>query len=660
MLAHLTNALAIALVLVCSAGLALATRAAFGSYALARVASPLAFALGAFFVEHFVGLGRLAWAWPPCTAASAWLILRDREILRRHWRIEATFLAAFAWPLAWRVCYPGLVASSEKIGDLAMISSYLPGHRLPPPDAWFPPYAFDIYYSFQHYGAALLGRLFDLGPGLTYNVAFSVVIAVTITAAALFAHTICRKPLGTFVVVLAFAAGGTGASLPVRFMLAAPQLHSSMRFVGGSATPEHANTPFGQAVVNAAGVGDAPLELPSETFAYLLSLGDYHPPLSGFYLLMLALACMAVIESRPQARAAQALLAATPVLCTVSNGWTLPLQLALVLAWLGYRVHARAMPDWPWLAGGFLVAAALCYPFLRGYAFRTIEYGIAIKPVRSGEHTPFLLGALQLYPIVIAALLPLLFGERRRWVVWSSLLWLALLASSEFVFVDDVYSGRFNRFNTTLKWWPWIQAGALLTGGAAAMSSASRMLRYGMTAVLLLVSIFAVDMTRELVRGEKADLGRLDGASWITRDVAERAILEYLQAQPRGIVLQRLEAGAFTPAPALVLLAGQVAFLGWPEHEKLWRGQRVDVDGRARAVAAFYDGTLPDPARWLAHHRIDHVLWLKTEGRLAAGTFDRINDAIGADYVWQEFYRAGEFRVGVWSRVSSGPAGPQP
>src|SRR5262249_14697072 len=127
------------------------------------------------------------------TAASAWIVWRNQRVVRIHWRIEAGFLSAFAWAFAWRFAYPGIVASSEKLADLAMISSYLPGRRLPPQDVLLPPYPFDVYYSFQHYAAALLGRLFGLSPGLTYQLSFCVIVALTILSAAGCAYAISRS-----------------------------------------------------------------------------------------------------------------------------------------------------------------------------------------------------------------------------------------------------------------------------------------------------------------------------------------------------------------------------------------------------------------------------------------------------------------------------------
>ena len=58
------------------------------------------------------------------------------------------------------------------------------------------------------------------------------------------------------------------------------------------------DTAFGHWLVEQAQVPDREVvKLPSETFAYLTYLGDYHPPLSGFYLLMLALLCIALVEA---------------------------------------------------------------------------------------------------------------------------------------------------------------------------------------------------------------------------------------------------------------------------------------------------------------------------------------------------------------------------
>src|SRR5687768_18571394 len=94
------------------------------------------------------------------------------------------------------------------------------------------------------------------------------------------------------------------------------------------------------------------------------------------------------------------------------------------------------------------------------------------------------------------------------------------------------------------------------------------------------------------------EFARLSGDGAITSDNIEKAILAFLETQPRSIVLQRLETGAFTPAPALTLFAGHQAFMGWTAHENLWRGLRADVGIREREVTRFYAGEMPDAMQW--------------------------------------------------------------
>jgi uncharacterized membrane protein len=650
MLAHATTAFTIALVYVNLLALALVAVRWTGSYALARVGAPAAFALAAFFVEHFVGFGRLGWTWPITTAAALWVIAKRRDVVREQWMTEVLFLLAFAWVLVWRLSFPGIVASSEKIGDLAMIMSYMPGGQLPPTDAWYPPYPFDIYYSFQQYAAALLGRIFALPPGTAYNLGFSVLIALTITAAGAAAYAMCRSVRGTALVLAAFVIGGTGASIPAQFMFERPPTYASLRFIGDSARPQFVDTDFGRWVLERARVpAEETIKLPSETFAYLTYLGDYHPPLSGFYLLMLALLCIGLIEAGAANGRAQAILAATIPVCAIANGWTMPLQALLVVTWVAFRAATGRPVAWRMLGAGVLIAAALSYPFLSTFAYRSADYSITLKLVGPGAHAPWLLGAIVLYPILVAIVLPLLFESQRPWVLWASVLWLCLFLLSEVFVVDDIYGGNYDRFNTTLKWWPWIQAAALLVTGAHAIRSASRVYRYGAIVVLLSVSVFGVDLARALA-APKREFGRLSGDATITSDNIEKAILEFLKAQPRGIVLQRPATGAFTPAPALTLFAGQQAFMGWPEHEKLWRGRRADVLLREAQVKSFYAGDLPESAQWLLQNDIDFVLWLKADYELPKDSFTKVDQQIRSAYYWQEFYRADDFRVGLWSR----------
>jgi uncharacterized membrane protein len=171
--------------------------------------------------------------------------------------------------------------------------------------------------------------------------------------------------------------------------------------------------------------------------------------------------------------------------------------------------------------------------------------------------------------------------------------------------------------------------------------------------VLVIAASYAVDLGVHLRWTPKPHAGRLNGAGWIAADRTGNAIFEYLKAQPLTIVLQRPLGGAFVPSPGMATLAGHSAFLGWPGHEKLWRGNQALVEIRRNDVVQFYEARLEKSEEWLIENGIEHVLWLKEENTLPAGTFERITEQIKGAYYWRQFYAAGSFRVGVWSRRGS-------
>ena len=65
------------------------------------------------------------------------------------------------------------------------------------------------------------------------------------------------------------------------------------------------------------------------------------------------------------------------------------------------------------------------------------------------------------YPLLAVLALNSFCGERSKNRRHSARYLLLLAVASEFVFVDDLYSGKYERFNTALKWWSWIYSGTL-------------------------------------------------------------------------------------------------------------------------------------------------------------------------------------------------------
>jgi uncharacterized membrane protein len=558
------------------------------------------------------------------------------------------FTAIFLYAMLWRFTSPDIDGSSEKIADLSFICSYATGATLPVPDAWLYPYASTQYYSFQHYGAALVGRLLSIPTGEAYNVSFCMLIAL---GGAAFSGTValaCRKLWVRALVIAGFVIGGMGTTLLVHLTDSNVNPWTSMRFIGSAPMDK---APVGT-WLKAYQSRYTHLELPGEPFSYSIYLGDYHAPLSGYYLLGLCAMAM-LLWSRSRQRRYAVIAGCTLTWTVLANTWALPLQAIGIAAWLLANLR-----DWRHLVSSVAAGAAAiwlsAWVYLSAFTASAAGYDAALRMVPWKEHTPPLLLLIFMLPTIALILLGLLSGsvQGRR----LGLLWLMFLLFSEYVYVDDVYSGIYERFNTTLKWWPWIAAGTLMTLGPFVLEKArSRWVRGAGILFCLYPCFFALDLWRPFLGGPRDSIGRIEGTNYLTRDEFPRLMLGRLKVEKPGVVAERPEdAGGFTNSAVIPLFAGQRMWLGWYGHELLWRAYREDVRRRHDSLVSLFDGNMPDAGRWLVAQGIDYVLWYRPGDK--PELWSKVNASVGPQYIWCDIltYENGSDsarRVGLWKRL---------
>jgi len=657
------------LLLINLAGLTLLASRWLPPWALARSAGLLVLCLALFCVEHFLGLGNLTWVWPLTTAASLYLLWRHQVEPAENgfWRAEGVFVLAFLYGLVWKFAFPDITPSSERITDLYFITNYLPGHKLPPLDQWYPPHHFNFYYAFQHYSAALLGRISGLTGGTSYNISFALLMALPVTLAWYFTSSFLKSRWLRFLLVLALVTGGTGFSPLVHLVLrqpggidpawsAAERIITSQRFIGNMELPSAHRLPtvLGEKLFPPLQGSQKPTpdfeprELPEETFGYQFFLGDYHPPLGGYFLLLLALALIAALETGGLGRRGQALLALTAPAVIVTNLWVLPLHGFLLAGWVCYRYWQQSPPDWMALLGGGLLGLALIYPFLTDFAAQAIT--TPIKLVRWDDHTPFTRFLGLHWPLLLLVVLSLFQPSTRRLSLALALTFGALLLISEFIYVDDPSGGKYERTNSTMKWWGWIWAGGLVSLGTLSLAGKNRFIRWGAILTLGLVSLQTYDLARYYVLTGKQNLGYLSGHRWYTQDRQNHDLFHYLQTAPSGILLENQYGNAYTNTGIHALFTGKTALLGWTAHLLTWHGAVPDVWVLMEQIKSFYAGTLPNSLDWLLANKVRYVVWSRADNGKHLQAYPTISQQIGSQYVWQGFSDAGAAPVGVWVR----------
>ncbi|HEY5078569.1 MAG TPA: DUF2298 domain-containing protein [Opitutaceae bacterium] len=630
-----------------------------GDYTVARVAGLLAFCLVSFFLEHIAGWGPRPPLLPFTTLVSIWVIWRNRLVVWENWRSEALFAAGFLYCLAWRYFYPDIDLTGERMPNLAMIEAYMRGTRLPAPDIWFPPYRLNFYYSFQHYGASLLGRLLGIGPGVSYQLAYCTLVGFITLLCASCVSRLCSWPVGRWVGTLSLLVGGSGAVVAAHVILHKAHLIDSVRFVGGAVIHEHIN-PLGMRFAAwMARPGVDPRDLPMEPVSYAMVNGDYHPPLIGFVLLAFAATLIAAQVTGAAGRSRtlnSALLSATVPIALISNAWIFPLLGLLVGGWFVYRALLRDRGYLVPALAGAAIAAFLEYPYLVEFTRQSIGNNASIGLTASADRTPWLGWCLTFWPVVGIMVLSLFNRERRSLTYFLVAVWGVELAVTELFFNHDVYGGVWSRFNTTLKWWPWVYAGIILTLGAANLGSRSAVCRYGTLLLLAPTLMFGVDIAVQFAGSSKDSFGVLEGSGWI-KDPVLRDMITELKSRPDGVALESGIKMENTEAPAVSLFGGKMSLLGWPWHETTWRGSFLEIRVRLQENIDFYEGKIADPLNWLLHNNVRYVLWLPRDNGDANARFRPLFDRIKSRYYWHQMYGNGEsFAVGYWERVDDPPA----
>lgn len=625
---------------------------------IARAAGVLALSLPLFFFEHFVGLGSLKLLWPLTTLA-ALVVLGSRLWSLEHLRGEWPFVLPLLFAFAWRWAYPDIDANSEHLTDLYFISNYLAGETLPPPDRWLPGYRFDIYYGFLHYTVALLGRWLGVNAGLAMNLGEAVVFGLLGSLGWSVASRWLDKTAPKLLLVTALVAGGTG--LAPLLMLLYPndptaQMWGNTRFAG--LYDQQLNTPLGQALFPKPPPGPSGFEardLPLETPSYLLYLGDVHPPIGGFVLLFFTLALLARIEKPAResedARPLFAGLGATLLLPLAINTWVLPMQVLLLAGWAAYRwrggqpLHAR------WMASGAVLTAVLLYPFLSRFAPNAL--GTPLQLTDTLDHTPWRQGLAIWWPVLWLVVLALLQGPKQRLLWWSACGVVALWLLCEFITVDDPNGGRFQRFNTVLKWWSWLYPAALVWLGALNLAAEQRWRRWLTWVPLLAVSLYLLPQANYWAHTPRPHAGRLQGDGWLRGDSAHRAILNWLRAAPPGLVLESVERGAYGASSAFALHAGHPSAAGWPDHVAQWRGYPSFIAERAQAIRDLYQGRRPDAAAWLKGQGVQYLVWSRFDSGPGPQALAQLKQQLANDYAWIPLWSNGADEFGVFKRLPS-------
>lgn len=666
------------------AALTVQSRKLLPNYHLARSSGLLLLVLVLFFVEHFIGLGKITWIWPLTSTGAILILWKSRHQLKKSgfWRSETIFILAFLYAFGWRFSFPNIYLTSERITDLYFISNYISGATLPPLDNWYPPHMFHAYYAFQHYAAALMGRILGMDIGMTYNIAFGLLMALPITLAWSVSGYFIKQYWTRVLLVLTLVVGGTGLSPLLDLVFLGPRLPMkqsevtmqayeqaqasdalhhmimSARFIGLYDERAHEGEPITSKAMAEAifpiehySNGDYELrELPLENFGYQFFVGDYHPPLGSFFLLLLTFALIISVKTKTATNQCQALLGLSLPVMIIMNTWIFPLQAVLLLGWIAYCYWSKQPPDWTWLIGGGLFGAGLIYPFLTDFAHGSLSP--SIKITSDQDHTPIARFVALFWPLLLLIGLSLFNRDRRKLSLAMAVTFSIMLLLSEFIFVDGPPGGKYERTNTVMKWWGWIYVGGIFFLGATSIGCGYKWVRWTAIAAFLLVNSYVYDVARYWIYTDKPDSGSVVGHHWYTKDDVNRDMFRYLKDAPYGIVLENIPKDAYSNSSIHAIFNGKPVLLGWPSHLTVWHGNISQVWRLTGQIREFYAGEKSASVEWLLINNVTYIVFGPDED---PANFKEINQQIQPQYYWIGFNANGQQPRGIWIRKSRDP-----
>lgn len=574
-----------------------------------------------------------------------------------NWRrvavLEAGFLLLLVVGALIKARVPD-IQGLEKFMDFAFVNAALRAETMPPGDPWWGGEPINYYY-FGHVAAAWLIHLSRIPADHGFNVMIGVIFAFTgslsyrLVAGALSpAAGVTRVAAvsGGLAAILVTLGGNFHSVLYGPLRAFSPTTYErgyyhpdSTRFVGfDPPTEDHGFT-----------------EMPGYGFA----VGDLHAHVINLPVaFLIALLLVRILQREwtqeqaigrvrlPEIVTLGLLFGATAMCNTwdaVSYGVLMAIVGVLLLVRWGIRKPLQSLL----LVGAalliLLMSAAAASPFL-----------LAFKPIASSlmwtdTRTPLWQLAV-LYGHLILPLAVLLVGAllwRRldgRWIVGGALaaLAIALIALPEIGYVKDIYGFDHRRANTMFKFTFEAQpmgflASTILLGLLLGARRWWGALSAAILAVPLVATLaFAGDIYGDVLRRSDRHVFTLDGLGFISRDQGgDRALVDWLRAQPADAKLLLVEATSlsYDNGGRLSAMTGVPAYLGWANHEWLWRGDYTLPLKRRDEVAAFYqEPDLAKACHFVLDHGITHVALGKIERdfypNLAVDTLRQLGTAV--------------------------------
>jgi uncharacterized membrane protein len=574
------------------------------------------------FIEHCVALPELVWLLPVTVAGLGWAMLEPGP-LRAPWGAPITttrrsdalegmalptwvFLGIFTWAFGIRCLNPSITCNTEGVADMARVLDFSLGSRLPAVDTWCPPYDHGGYYTFQHYGASLLKRLFALDIGTAYNMGFVLLNTLVIYVGAGAAYYLGGRRtwicLATALVLLANYKGASLLLIIWNTLHPVPNVYDIFdarlaNDIGDGWNDPTRHNPFGWIYSH------PPPTLRMFPPAYDLYFPEFHANISGHFLTLATLLAGAETFRENRANWPWVCLLVFPFMCIIAATWFIVTVAVLCAGCLLAALVAGRRPEsWTWV-GVVTGAALLCiWPSIDTLVAGSASYPVDVHFTPWVEYTNPWEFLIQWWPVIIPWLCLFFVWPRMNLLAR----WLHVAVPLLLIFFEVVTFA--DRGLTIEKNW-----GAIYGAGTVAflpLVFAVRNSFYRVVSVIFIfigVVFFAANATMSYDGAWAPDNFRLQGDIIMQIDPQKKRIEQVLKRFHGVTVLPGKSVYSYNEAPSVVGFSENMCYIAWFMQEDQC-GHGGEAQFRDQQTNAFYAGTLPDPVGFLRSNNIAAVM----------------------------------------------------
>jgi len=603
------------------------------------------------FIEHFIALPNLGWLLPFTLVGLLWAMARPGYSWEGLRLPSILFVVVFTWDLFIMCQNPSITCNTEGVADMARVLDFCLGNKLPPIDTWCPPYDHGGYYSFQHYGASILKRLFSLDIGTGYNMGYNLLNTLTVMVGAGAAYSISgRKTWVAVATLLVLLANFTGASVLLLYWNTAhpvPNLYDIFDSrlaidIGDGWNDPNRHNPFGWVFH----VPPPVLRLFTPTFNTYFP--EFHANLGGHFMTLATLLAANEAFKTERSNWPWICLLLFPLITIITATWFMVVVTVLCVGCFVVALVAGRRPEnWKIALGGSALAFVLLWPSVNSLLAGSYPVDFHWTPWL--EYTAPWEFIIQWWPIIIPWIcLCFIWGRLSLLARWIHTAIPLLLIFFEVATFGD-------RGLTIEKNWGAIYGAGLVTFLPLVFIQKNVPFRL-LTIVFLFISVifFGAWGKKSVDQAWPGNVLHLRGDVAIVVDPQKQRLLQVLERFHGVTVLSGKSAEAYNECPSMVGFSENMCYIAW-FFQEYQCGHGGEAEFRDKQSNDFFAGTMTNPLAFLRSNNITAVI-VYPDDAIPDNIVQQLQTQLSADYYYIDCKGDGPKNAGVFVRNPGAPA----